>query len=81
MLMFQLIEYVDKDNTANLNDYKTPNSTWFGSYSLSSASWKNLTFDGDSQTVVFTASNDSHTILPLLTGGSLSLKANTTVFA
>ena len=76
MCIFQLIEYVDKDNSADLSDYQQPNATWFGSYQLSAASWNSLTFDNVTQTVTMTASNDSTTILPFLAGGSLSLKVN-----
>jgi len=80
---FQLIEYVDKDNTADMNDYKLPNSSWFGSYDLSAAAWKDLTFDNVSQTVMFTANNDNNdndTISPFRANGSLSLKASATIF-
>jgi len=82
MLIFQLIEYVDKDNTANMNDYQQPNSTstWFGFYSLAEASWHDLSFDNVSHTVTFTANNDSLTVLPFLSNGSLSLKARTIIF-
>ena len=59
--MFQLIEYIDKDKTANLNDYKQPNSTWFASYHLAAASWEHLSYDNVSQTVTFTANNNSDT--------------------
>ena len=80
LLTLQLIEYVDKDNTADLDDYKRPNSTWFGSYDLSMASWDSVTFDNTSRNVIFTANNDSQTVLPFLTNGSLSLKAIHLVF-
>ena len=77
--MFQLIEYVDKDNSADLSHYQQPNATWFGSYKLSAASWNDLTFNNVTQTVTMTASNDSTTVLPFLAGGSLSLKVNTAI--
>ena len=80
VLIFQLIQYVDKDNTADMDDYQQPNSTWFDFYDLSAAAWKDLTFDNVSQTVTFTAVNDSQNILPFLANGSLSFKANTAVF-
>jgi len=72
--MFQLIEYVDKDNSADMNDYQQPDSTWFGFYDLSAAYWKDLSFDNVSNTVIFTADNESATVLPFLSNGSLSLK-------
>ena len=79
MLIFQLIQYVDKDNTADMDDYQQPNSTWFDFYDLSAASWKDLTFDNVSHTITFTANNDS--VLPFLANGSLSLKASPATFA
>ena len=81
MLMFQLIQYVDKDNTADMNDYQAPNATWFDFYDLSATYWKDLTFDNVSHTVTFTANNDSQTNLPFLANGSLSLKANAATYS
>lgn len=78
MLIFQLIEYIDKDNAADINEYQQPNSTstWFGFYNLAEASWKDLSCNNVSNsTVLFTANNESHTVLPFLANGSLSLKA------
>ena len=76
MLIVQLIQYVDKDNTANMDDYQQFNSTWFEFYNLSAASWKDLVYDNVTHTVTFTANNDSQTVLPFLANGSLSLKVN-----
>jgi len=81
LLIFQLIQYVDKDNTANMDDYQQLNSTWFDFYDLSAASWNDLTFDNVSHTLTFTAINDSHSVLPILVNGSLSFKANAAIFA
>jgi len=80
VLKFQLIEYVDKQNTADMDDYSSLNSTWFGLYSLAEATWNDLSFDNVSNTVVFTADNGSLTVLPFLTNGSLSLKVRQTLY-
>jgi len=81
MLTFQVIEYVDKLNSADLSDYQQPNATWFDSYDLSTASWNNLTFDNVSQTVTLRAVNDTSTVLPFLANGSLSFKASAIIFS
>ena len=65
---------MDKDNSADMNDYQQLNSTWFGFYNLAEAAWSDLLFDNVSKTVVFRANNDSLTVLPFHTNGSLSIK-------
>lgn len=74
LLFNRLFQYVDKDDTADMDDYRQSNSSWFDSYDLSAASWQDLTFDNVSHTVTYTTNNDSHSILPLLANGSLSFK-------
>ena len=74
----QLIEYVDKYNVADMDEYESNSSFHF--YDLSQASWTDMSFDSVSRTVLFTANNDSGaTTLPFLANGSLTLKASAAV--